>query len=60
MAHRIINGLNENEVSVVLKNPKKSGYFEKFFNYSVNIVFSGNISLFKSMIIRSKSLMCHI
>ncbi len=31
MAHRIINGLNENEVSVVLKNPKKSGYFEKFF-----------------------------
>tara|TARA_B100000900_G_scaffold253139_1_gene215719 strand:- start:2959 stop:3663 length:705 start_codon:yes stop_codon:yes gene_type:complete len=31
MAHRIINGLNENEVIVIPKNPKKSGYFEKFF-----------------------------
>ncbi len=31
MAHKIINGLNENEVVIVPKNPKKYGFFEKFF-----------------------------
>ena len=31
MAHNIINGINENEVKVVPKNTKKTGFFEKFF-----------------------------
>ena len=31
MAYKIINGSNENEVIVVPKNPKKLGFFEKFF-----------------------------
>ncbi len=31
MAHKILTGHNENEVSVVPKNPKKIGFFEKFF-----------------------------
>ena len=31
MAHQIINGLNENEVVLVPKNMKKTGFFEKFF-----------------------------
>ena len=31
MSHKILNGSNENEVSFVVKNPKKSGFFEKFF-----------------------------
>ena len=31
MAHNIINGINENEVKVVPKKSKKSGFFEKFF-----------------------------
>lgn len=31
MAHNIINGINDNEVKVVPKNTKKSGFFEKFF-----------------------------
>ncbi len=31
MSHRILNGYNDNEVSIVPKNPKKSAFFEKFF-----------------------------
>ncbi len=31
MAHKINNGLNDNEVLVVPKNLKKTGFFEKFF-----------------------------
>ena len=31
MAHKIISGYNENEVSIVPKNTKKSGFFVKFF-----------------------------
>ena len=31
MAHQIINGLNENEVVLVPKSMKKTGFFEKFF-----------------------------
>ena len=31
MAHNIINGINGNEVKVVPKNTKKTGFFEKFF-----------------------------
>ena len=31
MAHRIINGFNENEVVLKPKNPKKLAFFEKFF-----------------------------
>ena len=31
MAHKIHSGYNENEVSVVPKNLKKKGFFEKFF-----------------------------
>ncbi len=30
-AHKILNGYNENEVSVVSKKLKKQGFFEKFF-----------------------------
>jgi hypothetical protein len=32
MTFDILNGCNENEVMVVQKNTKKSGFFEKFFN----------------------------
>ena len=32
-AQKILNGLNENEVSITIKNPKKLGFFEKFFNF---------------------------
>tara|TARA_B100001057_G_C22849431_1_gene950363 strand:+ start:1672 stop:2376 length:705 start_codon:yes stop_codon:yes gene_type:complete len=31
MANKITNGLNENEVNIVPKNPKNYGFFEKFF-----------------------------
>ena len=31
MAHKIQQGYNENEVSLVPKNHKKKGFFEKFF-----------------------------
>ena len=31
MANKILSGYNENEVSIVPKNPKKKGFFEKFF-----------------------------
>ena len=31
MAHKIQNGINENEVTVIPKNIKKTGFFEKFF-----------------------------
>ncbi len=31
MSHKILNGCNENEVSFVVKKPKKSNFFEKFF-----------------------------
>ena len=31
MASKIINGYNENEVSIIPKNIKKTGFFEKFF-----------------------------
>ena len=31
MTHQIINGLNENEVVLMPKNIKKTGFFEKFF-----------------------------
>ena len=32
MTFDILNGCNENEVMVIQKNTKKSGFFEKFFN----------------------------
>ena len=28
---KVLNGFNENEVNLVLKSPKKIGFFEKFF-----------------------------
>ena len=31
LSHRILNGYNENEVLFLVKNPKKLGFFEKFF-----------------------------
>ena len=31
MVNKILNGFNENEVLLVPKNPKKLGFFEKFF-----------------------------
>ena len=31
MAYKIQSGYNDNEVSIVPKNPKKKGFFEKFF-----------------------------
>ncbi len=31
MAHRIAHGYNENEVTLIPKNPKKTAFFEKFF-----------------------------
>ncbi len=31
MSHRILKGYNENEVAFLPKNPKKLGFFEKFF-----------------------------
>ena len=31
MAHKIYSGYNENKVSIVPKNLKKKGFFEKFF-----------------------------
>ena len=31
IAHKVQNGLNENEVIIIPKNPKKLGFFEKFF-----------------------------
>ena len=31
MSHRILNGYNDNEVSIVPKNTKKLAFFEKFF-----------------------------
>jgi hypothetical protein len=33
IAHKILNGLNENEVFLVTKKPKNVGFFEKFFNF---------------------------
>ena len=33
IAHKILNGLNENEVFLTNKNPKNVGFFEKFFNF---------------------------
>ena len=32
-AQKILNGFNENEVFIADKNPKKLGFFEKFFNF---------------------------
>ena len=32
-AQKILDGLNQNEVSITSKNPKKTGFFEKFFNF---------------------------
>ena len=29
--NKIINGFNENEILIIPKNPKKAGFFEKFF-----------------------------
>ena len=31
MAHKILNGYNENEISFIAKNTKKLSFFEKFF-----------------------------
>ncbi len=31
MSHKIVNGYNENEISLIPKNPKKLHFFEKFF-----------------------------
>ena len=31
MAFKILNGANENEVTIIEKNTKKLGFFEKFF-----------------------------
>ena len=31
MSHRVLNGFNENEVSILPKKPQKLGFFEKFF-----------------------------
>ena len=31
MAHKLLNGYNQKEVMIVPKNPKKMGFFEKFF-----------------------------
>ena len=31
MSHKILKGYNENEISFLSKNPKKLGFFEKFF-----------------------------
>ena len=31
IAYKVQNGFNENEVNLVPKNPKKKGFFEKFF-----------------------------
>ena len=31
MSHLILNGYNQNEISFLTKNPKKLGFFEKFF-----------------------------
>tara|TARA_B100000989_G_scaffold256335_1_gene205503 strand:+ start:640 stop:1341 length:702 start_codon:yes stop_codon:yes gene_type:complete len=33
VAQKILDGLNENEVHVTSENSKKSGFFEKFFNF---------------------------
>ena len=32
-AQKILDGLNQNEVSIISKNSKKLGFFEKFFNF---------------------------
>jgi len=32
-AQKILDGLNQNEVSIINKNPKKLGFFERFFNF---------------------------
>ena len=32
-AQKILDGLNQNEVSITSKNPKKTGFFEKFFDF---------------------------
>ena len=32
-AQKILDGLNENEVYITNKNPKKLGFFERFFNF---------------------------
>ena len=32
-AQKILDGLNQNEVSITSKKPKKTGFFEKFFNF---------------------------
>ena len=31
LAYKLINGLNSNEINFSKKNPKKIGFFEKFF-----------------------------
>ena len=31
MAHKLINGYNDNEVTLVQKNRENKGFFEKFF-----------------------------
>ena len=32
-AHRLLNGLNTNEVRIISKTSQKQGFFEKFFNF---------------------------
>ena len=32
-AHKLLNGLNTNEVCIISKTSQKSGFFEKFFNF---------------------------
>ena len=33
LAYKLINGLNSNEISFSKKNPRKIGFFEKFFKF---------------------------
>ena len=46
MANKILNGINNNEVLLTPKTTKNLRFFEKFFNYLVNSVFSCNNSCF--------------
>ena len=46
MAHKLLNGINNNEVRIIPKLSQKLGFFEKFFNYLVSFVFSCNNSCF--------------
>ena len=46
MAHKIRSGYNENEVNLVARNHKNSGFFVKFFNYSANLFFLVTLVVF--------------